>query len=108
MKPIFMCALLGGVLGSGLAYTQTQIETQSQANPAPAPSAGNKQPKFLARMEEQFQGADVDKDGSLNRTEAESGGLKRIVDNFDRIDVNKDGKVTREEIRSLIRNRISS
>jgi hypothetical protein len=107
MKPIFLCALLGGVLGSSLAYTQTQPGTDTSAQ-VPVPPAGNKQPKFFAKMEEQFQNADVDKDGSLNRTEAENGGLKRIVDNFDRIDANKDGKVTREEIRALIRNRISS
>ncbi|NEX64287.1 EF-hand domain-containing protein [Noviherbaspirillum galbum] len=109
MKPILICALLGGLLGSGLAYTQTQAQADGVPQATrPAQGSPARASKRLAKFEEQFSAADTDHDGALTREEAEAAGLKRIVDNFDRLDANKDGKVTREEIRALIRSRISS
>lgn len=111
MKPILICAVFGGIFGTSLAYTQTQAEmnsqTQSISPPASNPSSA-RPPKYMSRMNEQFQSADTDRSGALTREEAEAGNLKRIVDHFDRLDANKDGTVTREEIRALIRNRVSS
>jgi Ca2+-binding EF-hand superfamily protein len=111
MKPVLICAVFGGIFGTSLAYTQTQAEINSQTqstSPSAASPSSAKQPRYMAKMDEQFQSADTNKDGMLTREEAEAGNLKRIVDNFDRLDANKDGKVTREEIRALIRSRISS
>ncbi|MGE5622042.1 MAG: hypothetical protein ACM3WS_02660 [Bacillota bacterium] len=98
MKFVAICALLGALLGSGVAYTQV---LQSSA-PQPVRS------KYLAKFDAQFNAADKDGDGALTRPEAQAAGLTRIIENFDRLDADKDGKVTREELRSLVRNRISS
>ena len=98
MKFVAICALLGALLGSGVAYTQV-LQSNS---PQPVRS------RYLAKFDAQFNAADKDSDGALTRAEAQAAGLTRIVDNFDRLDADKDGKVTREELRSLVRNRISS
>jgi Ca2+-binding EF-hand superfamily protein len=111
MKPVLICAVFGGIFGTSLAYTQTQAEMNSQTqsnSPSASSSPSTRQPKYMAKMDEQFQSADTDKDGALTREEAKAGNLKRILDHFDRLDANKDGKVTREEIRALIRSRVSS
>jgi Ca2+-binding EF-hand superfamily protein len=111
MKPVLICAVFGGIFGTSLAYTQTQAEisSQTQSNSPSIPSSSPaRQPRHMAKMDEQFQSADTDKDGMLTREEAKAGNLKRILDHFDRFDANKDGKVTREEIRALIRSRVSS
>jgi Ca2+-binding EF-hand superfamily protein len=98
MRFIAICALLGALLGSGVAYTQV----------VPANSGQPLRAKYLAKFEAQFSTADKDGDGALTKAEADAGGLGRIVENFDRIDTNKDGKVTREEIRAMLRSRVSS
>ncbi|HJV50247.1 MAG TPA: hypothetical protein VJ652_02235 [Noviherbaspirillum sp.] len=98
MKFVAICALLGALLGSGVAYTQV---LQSSV-PQPVRS------RYLAKFDAQFQAADKDGDGALTRAEAEAGGMGRIVESFDRLDADKDGKVTRDEIRALIRSRVSS
>lgn len=97
MKPIILCAMLGALLGSSLAYTQS-APTTMQA----------KQPKYLTLFEERFRAADKDSDGALSKPEAQAAGLARIADHFDEIDLNKDGKVTIEELRDALRSRISS
>lgn len=98
MKPILICTMLGALLGSGLAYTQSSDPVTVQA----------KQPKYLARFEERFRAADKDSDGALSKPEAQAAGLNRIADHFDQIDLDKNGKVTIEELRDALRSRISS
>lgn len=98
MKVVAICALIGAVFGSGLAYTQGVPSNSGQPIRA----------KYLSKFETQFSAADRDGDGALTRAEAEAGHLGGIVDNFDRIDANKDGKVTRDEIRAMLRSRVSS
>lgn len=98
MKFVAICALLGALLGSGVAYTQVL-----QGNSTPSVRS-----RYLAKFEAQFNAADKDGDGALTQAEAEAAGMRVIVENFDRLDADKDSKVTREELRSLVRNRISS
>lgn len=95
MKPILLCAALGALFGSGLAYTQSV--------PATAQSPAPKQPRYLAKFEERFHAADKDGDGALTKEEAKAAGLDRIVEHFDRIDANKDGKITVDELRDALR-----
>jgi len=95
MKGIVIFALVGGLVGSSVAYTQSV-------------SPERKQPKYLNRLDKQFKAADKDGDGALTKVEAQAAGLDRIVENFERLDANGDGKLTREEIRAALRSRISS
>ena len=97
MKLIILCAMIGALLGSGLAYTQSTPTTEQA-----------KQPKYLTHFEERFRAADKDGDGALNQSEAQAAGLKRIADHFDQIDLSKDGKVTLKELRDALRSKISS
>lgn len=97
MKPILICATLGALFGSGLAYTQSMTAT--------AQSTPQKQPRYLAKFEERFKAADKDGDGTLTKEEAATAGLGRIVDNFERIDANRDGKITIDELRDALRSR---
>jgi len=97
MKPIILCTMLGALLGSSLAYTQSDPMTTQ-----------TKQPKYVTRFEERFRAADKDGDGALSMPEAQAAGLNRIIDHFDQIDLNKDGKITIEELRDALRSRVSS
>lgn len=99
MKPILLCAALGALFGSGLAYTQSITQSVPATVQSPAP----KQPRYLAKFEERFRAADKDGDGALTKEEAKAAGLGRIVEHFDRIDANKDGKITIDELRDALR-----
>jgi hypothetical protein len=101
MHYILACMVIGTVFGAGLA-----IATEQTPNPAPSPAP--KPQRHLAKFDEQFKAADMDKDGGLTMSEAQTAGMERIVNNFERLDINKNGKVTREEIRALLRSRLSS
>ncbi|MFC7516256.1 hypothetical protein ACFQUU_14680 [Herbaspirillum sp. GCM10030257] len=101
MHYILACMVIGTVFGAGLA-----IATEQTPNPAPSPAP--KPQRHLAKFDEQFKAADIDKDGGLTMAEAQTAGMERIVNNFERLDINKNGKVTREEIRALLRSRLSS
>jgi Ca2+-binding EF-hand superfamily protein len=96
MKPILLCAALGALFGSGLAYTQSVPATVQ---------AQQKQPRYLAKFEERFRAADKDGDGALTKEEAKAAGLNRLVDHFDQVDANHDGKVTIDELRDALRSR---
>ncbi|KIF82937.1 hypothetical protein TSA66_22305 [Noviherbaspirillum autotrophicum] len=98
MKVVAICALIGALFGSGIAYTQVVPSMEGQPI----------RTKYLAKFDAQFSSADKDGDGALTKAEAQSGGMNHVVENFDRLDVNKDGKVTRDELRALIRSRVSS
>lgn len=98
MKVVAICALIGALFGSGLAYTQ--VVPGNESRPVRA--------KYLAKFDAQFSSADKDGDGALSKAEAQNAGMGRVVENFDRLDANKDGKLTRDEIRAMIRSRVSS
>lgn len=50
-----------------------------------------------AEKERRFQEADKDRDGQINRAEAESS-MPGLAKRFDQIDTNKDGRLSREEL----------
>ncbi len=49
---------------------------------------------------QRWNAADIDKDGAINKQEAEAAKMQRLINNFDQLDSNKDGKITREEMRA--------
>lgn len=98
MHPLLPFMLAGALLGTGLAIAQSSTEEPPQ----------NKLPRYLASFNEQLRSADLDGDGALSKTEAETAKMGRILDHFDKLDTNKDGKLTRDEIRALVRMRLSS
>ncbi|MDR6842674.1 hypothetical protein [Pseudoxanthomonas sacheonensis] len=49
---------------------------------------------------ERLQGADANKDGFIDKTEAEAK-LPRVAKNFDKLDSNRDGRLSPEEFRAM-------
>lgn len=82
-KPLICTAL---VLASGLAFAQ-DAGADREARRA----------EWQARAEARFAEADKDRDGRLDRVEAQAYG-ERMVRHFDRIDANRDGELERGEL----------
>lgn len=82
-KPLFCTAL---VLASGFALAQP-TESEREARRA----------EWQAKAEARFAEADTDRDGRLDRVEAQAFG-ERFNKNFDRIDANRDGEIDKAEI----------
>ena len=101
LKPVQLqrihIALFGALIGTLLACTALALAAASDRSES----------RVEGKMVAKFNSADKDGDGTLNREEAESGGLKAVAKHFDRLDADRDGKVTREEIRSMLRSRLS-
>jgi len=49
---------------------------------------------------ERLQSADTNKDGFIDKAEAEAG-LPRVAKNFDKLDANDDGKLSPDEFKSM-------
>lgn len=97
MQYLLMSMLVGALFGGGMAIAQSSAE----------PPKENKKPRYIARLDEEFNAADKNRDGGLTRNEAESARMNRVTDNFDKLDADKDGKVTRNEIRALVRSKLT-
>lgn len=82
-KPLICTAL---VLASGLAFAQ-DAGADREARRA----------EWQAKAEARFAEADKDRDGRLDKVEAQAFG-DRLVRNFDRIDANRDGEIERSEM----------
>jgi hypothetical protein len=82
-KPLICTAL---VLASGLAFAQ-DAGADREARRA----------EWQARAEARFVEADKDRDGRLDKVEAQALG-ERLARNFDRVDADSDGELTREEM----------
>ena len=89
---VLIAALAIGALG---AVTVARAQT-----PAPAPSAMPAAPAAGAKasakdLDAAFARADVNKDGKLDKKEAEM--MPAIAERFDQLDANGDGTLSREE-----------
>lgn len=82
-KPLFCAAL---VLASGSAL----------ANPADADHDARRA-EWQAKADARFAEADKDRDGRIDRVEAQAFG-ERFGKNFDRMDANTDGEIDKQEI----------
>ena len=82
-KPLICTALL---LAGGVAL----------ANPGEADREARRA-EWQAKAEARFAAADTDRDGRLDRVEAQAFG-ERFNRHFDRIDANRDGEVDKQEI----------
>lgn len=98
MQSTFMLMVTAAMFGSGLALAQSAIVSTPQIA----------QTDYLSRFKKQFEAADKDSDGALTKSEAEAGGMHRVVDHFDSLDADSNGKVTREEMRALVRHKLLS
>ena len=67
-----------------------------------AANGGSRADRIAAKMNERFDSADADRDGSISRDEAGKG-MPRIAQHFDDVDANHDGKLSRDEIAAYIR-----
>lgn len=74
-------------LASGLALAQTDGDRQAR------------HAEWRAKAEARFAEADKDKDGRLDKVEAQAAFGDRFVARFDRMDRDKDGELTPEEMR---------
>lgn len=62
-----------------------------------APDRDARRAEWKAKAEARFVAADADRDGRLDRVEAQSAG-ERLARHFDRLDADADGELTREEL----------
>jgi len=82
-KPLICTAL---VLASGLAFAQDAGGDRDA-----------RRTEWQAKAEARFVEADKDRDGRLDKVEAQAFG-ERMARNFDRMDANKDGELDRAEL----------
>lgn len=92
----------------GTLYAEELTQTPSSAaapqlqTPAPtqqsAPSLAKLQrwQQKMAKLDQHFQEADLNKDGKISREEAQQEAMRR----FDEVDTNKDNLLTREELQA--------
>jgi EF hand len=91
---VLVAALALGALGAVTAsHAQTQTPTPS-ASPAPA-AAGGAGKTSAKDLDAAFARADVNKDGKLDKKEAEV--MPAIAERFGQLDADSDGAISREE-----------
>lgn len=93
------------MIRSTLAISLALAAGVALAAPVPGTDKGSSSTDREARMAQwqaeaqaRFAAADADRDGSLDRVEAQALGA-RVTENFDRLDADSDGKLTPEELR---------
>jgi hypothetical protein len=101
-----MMSRWGGMRGSKGGATPPAPGTAAAPSAgSTAPSAPAGSPEIDAEARRQFDILDINKDGSLDRTEAMAAG--RLSRDFDRWDTNRDGKIQFEEYLAFARDRMS-
>jgi hypothetical protein len=58
-------------------------------------------------MKARWEKADTDKDGSINKAEAQAANMSILLKNFDAVDSNKDGKTSEAEAKAWMKSQMS-
>lgn len=80
-------------------------EVKAKAAAAAPVAAGTLRDQIEKKLRDNFDAADVQRNGAITLEQARAAGLGYIANNFERIDVRKAGAVRFDEVKAFLRSR---